>query len=346
MGPLRRLRSWRGPPLSLQILGLLLGGLVVAQVVTLFLTVLLPPAPPPQYGLGDIAAALKGDAAGRSALERRTQAAAPDVTGPGWLVSERSRDDLAALLGAAPEDVRLSFYTPLPFAGVTAPPRRPDPIAEGAGPIGLSPQLVPASILIFAQAGPGGGLPGGGVPGGIPGGGFPRGGFPGGGFPGGMPGGSFPGGGFPGGSGGGFPGSGRPQGLPNGGGFPGAQQGSPQPQIGREAALPPVAAPEIARQPMPVPMPQPRIATPDLIRTLPPIEPRQTAPEVATPRATPTPPAPAPTPQPPAATAAPVAPPPATAAPDVAAATPTTPAPPPQAEAPAAVSPQFAERPT
>ena len=37
-----------GPPLALQILGLLLGGLVVAQLVTLFLTMILPPDPQPQ----------------------------------------------------------------------------------------------------------------------------------------------------------------------------------------------------------------------------------------------------------------------------------------------------------
>ncbi len=53
----RRL-SWSGPPLALQIVALLIGGLVVAQLVTLFLTMLMPPAPVPQYGLDDIAAAL------------------------------------------------------------------------------------------------------------------------------------------------------------------------------------------------------------------------------------------------------------------------------------------------
>ena len=47
-----------GPPLALQIVGLLLGGLIIAQLVTLFLTMLLPPEPQPQYRLDEIAAAL------------------------------------------------------------------------------------------------------------------------------------------------------------------------------------------------------------------------------------------------------------------------------------------------
>src|SRR5437868_4911116 len=42
-----RLQLWRGPPLVLQIMALLLGGLVIAQLVTLFLTLVLPPAPQP-----------------------------------------------------------------------------------------------------------------------------------------------------------------------------------------------------------------------------------------------------------------------------------------------------------
>ena len=45
----------------MQIMALLVGGLVVAQLVTLMLTLLLPPAPTPQYGLDDIAAALVND---------------------------------------------------------------------------------------------------------------------------------------------------------------------------------------------------------------------------------------------------------------------------------------------
>jgi hypothetical protein len=45
----RLVKRWGGPPLALQILALLIGGLVVAQLVTLVLSLLLPPPQPPQY---------------------------------------------------------------------------------------------------------------------------------------------------------------------------------------------------------------------------------------------------------------------------------------------------------
>lgn len=113
--------SWRGPPLALQIVALLLGGLIVAQLVTLLLTLLLPPTPVPQYELGDIAAALsdrRGEA--HRGLERIIQSGPPDISGSGWLTSERSRHQLARLIGVDERRVALAFYTPLPFAGTTA----------------------------------------------------------------------------------------------------------------------------------------------------------------------------------------------------------------------------------
>ncbi|MHA3793016.1 ATP-binding protein [Sphingomonas sp. YL-JM2C] len=113
------LRPVRGPTLVVQIVMLLLGGLVVAQVVTLLLTLLLPPAPTPQYHLDAVAAVLKGRRADGN-LRRIVQSGPPDLGGRGWLTSERSRRDLAQLLDADPADVRLSFYTPLPFAGTVA----------------------------------------------------------------------------------------------------------------------------------------------------------------------------------------------------------------------------------
>ncbi|MDB5685556.1 MAG: sensor histidine kinase, partial [Rhizorhabdus sp.] len=66
-------RRWRGPPLVLQILGLLLTGLVVAQGVTLLLTLILPPEPSPQHSIAAVAAALQGVPTGENrpdALER------------------------------------------------------------------------------------------------------------------------------------------------------------------------------------------------------------------------------------------------------------------------------------
>ena len=117
---LRPISAWRGPPLALQIMALLLGVLVVAQLATLFLTLLLPPAPKAQYGLDDVAAMLAGgdpQTEGARALLRTIQAGPPDITGPGWLNSEKSRVELAGLVGTTADRVVLAFYTPLPFAG-------------------------------------------------------------------------------------------------------------------------------------------------------------------------------------------------------------------------------------
>ncbi len=127
-------RRWSSPPLALQITGLLLGGLVIAQLVTLVLTLLLPPEPAKQYDLGDIAGALAGRDVGPKAakiLQRVTQPGPPRLTGPGWLTSEKSRHELALLLGRPDDAVQLWFYTPLPFAG-TARPLPRDAAAEPA----------------------------------------------------------------------------------------------------------------------------------------------------------------------------------------------------------------------
>ncbi|WP_157218149.1 ATP-binding protein [Flavisphingomonas formosensis] len=117
---------WRGPPLMFQILALLLGGLVIAQLVTLLLTLLLPPSPSPQHSLASIAAALRGEQGRESrpdGLERAVQPGPPDLGGTGWIVSERAKVKLADLLETAPDDIRLAFYTPLPFAGTAAAPK-------------------------------------------------------------------------------------------------------------------------------------------------------------------------------------------------------------------------------
>jgi len=198
-----RTRAWGGPPLALQILGLLIGALVVAQLVTLFLTLLLPPAPPARYELDDIARGLRGQVVG-AALERSLQAGPPDISGRGWLVSERSRRELAKLIGAREQDVTLAFYTQLPFGGATIPATaapvpgapadarpttaiahpHPAPVATPRPVLGLV-ALVPVSPAAngFGQSATGGGSQGGGSQGG---------GFPGGRFPGGMTGAGFP----------------------------------------------------------------------------------------------------------------------------------------------------------
>jgi len=151
MDRLRRF-SWRGPPLALQIVGLLLAVLFVAQLVTLLLTLLLPPAPKAQYGLNDIAAALTDDA-GIDRLQRTVQSGPPDIAGPGWLVSERSRADLARLMGVPVTRVSLAFYTPLPFAGTTAVRNVANVAMVDDGPVfGVGhPKSGPKSGLVLAQ---------------------------------------------------------------------------------------------------------------------------------------------------------------------------------------------------
>lgn len=179
MNPFARRQTLAEPPIVLQILVLLLGGLVVAQLVTLLLTLVLPPAPPVQRSLGDIVAALRGEP-DRVRLARIVQAGPPGVAGPGWFTSGASRHTLAGLLGARDEDVRLAFYAPLPFAGITAPPAPPplplhqigaaslpgpvDPSAWSPAPEALHgnlARLLPASLILFDPAGGGGGGGGG-----------------------------------------------------------------------------------------------------------------------------------------------------------------------------------------
>jgi signal transduction histidine kinase len=152
---LRRLAQWRGPPLVLRILALLLGGLVVAQLVTLLLTILLPPAPLPRHRLDAVAAALRGAPipAGRpDHLEQRIQSGPPDLAGGGWLVFEPARRDLAGLLHVAPDAVRLAFFTPLPFAGTLGKSLPP-----------LAPTQAGYAMLVQNRP-PGGGIPRGGFP--------------------------------------------------------------------------------------------------------------------------------------------------------------------------------------
>jgi two-component system OmpR family sensor kinase len=112
------------PPIAVQIVALLLSGIVVAQVVTLVLTLLMPPAPPPQHSLADIAAGLRGSAIitqGAKPLLRAADDQPPSLQSPGWFVPETAHADLARMMNADPDDVRLLFYAPLPFAG---PPTR------------------------------------------------------------------------------------------------------------------------------------------------------------------------------------------------------------------------------
>jgi two-component system OmpR family sensor kinase len=123
--PQTAVRRLPGAPIWLQVIALVVGSLVAAQVVTLALTLLLPPAPPQQHSLAEIAASLRGAAAegGRDRPLIRTLAhAPPSLESPGWVVSSRTTHELARLLNAPESDVRILFYAPPPLAGTAGPP--------------------------------------------------------------------------------------------------------------------------------------------------------------------------------------------------------------------------------
>jgi signal transduction histidine kinase len=165
--------------------------LVAAQLVTLALTLLLPPHPPRQWNIDSVATALSGHGLDGD-LEQARLDGPPDVAGTGWLISQTAREALARQLGKPVDDVVLAFYTQLPVGGVAIPVGQRVPFTARE-----DFSLVPRAQAQGMAGGPGGGFPAGPPPGA----GFPGGGFPGGGFPGGMPrGGNLPGGG-PGGSG-------------------------------------------------------------------------------------------------------------------------------------------------
>jgi signal transduction histidine kinase len=180
----------------------MLGGLIIAQLVTLFLTMILPPEPQPQYGLDEIAATLSGSGAGSPVkshatrpLQRIVQSGPPGFSGPGWLTSDRTRRDLARLLGRDEADVQIYFYTPLPFAGTI--PRRGHEVRIEPERLQGSERPKPERHASYEEHHP---LPrdfyGSACQVVMPTAGDAR--FPGGGFPGGFPGGGFPGAAVPG----------------------------------------------------------------------------------------------------------------------------------------------------
>ncbi|MBS0481993.1 MAG: HAMP domain-containing protein [Proteobacteria bacterium] len=238
-------------PLGLQLLGLLIAALAVAQLVTLALTVLIPPAPQQRWHLAAVAQALSGGALSED-LERRTLAGPPDLSEPGWLVSESSRQALAKAVNHPQEDVVLAFYTQLPVGGTAVPIER----HGGAKAISFSVPLVAAAQ---AQA-----MPGGPPPGGMPGRAMPGGGFPGGAPPGIRPQGAPPPGASP--PGGAPPAGGR---TPHGQSTPTGPAPGSAPSAG-QAAAPPAAPPPVVAGPTAIPAPIPRIpAEPQPAITLP-----------------------------------------------------------------------------
>ena len=145
-------KRWPSPPIAVQVMALLLAGLVVAQTVTLGLTLLLPPAPAMHHDLADIAAGLRGampDDNGDRPLVRTVETQPPSLQSPGWVASEPASADLARLLNAPREDVRLLFYAPPPFAGAES--RRP-----GHPPLALMLLTTYAEAQTMPGPGPGG----------------------------------------------------------------------------------------------------------------------------------------------------------------------------------------------
>ncbi len=211
-----------GLPLALQMIVILVCALVAAQLVTLLLTMLLPPRPTARWDMNEVVTAL-GRGQVPSTLERKSMAGPPDIRGQGWLVSESSREALAQRLQLKRNDVILAFYTQLPVGGVAVPTNTHSPLAvmEESHFPNVSSLLIDSAQ---AQSIPGGPPPGGASgPAGMPAGGFPGGmppgamrpggpmgpspaGMPGGGLPsaqrpgGGLAGGTMPGGAVPGGA--------------------------------------------------------------------------------------------------------------------------------------------------
>lgn len=221
----------KGLPLALQMIAIPVCALIAAQLVTLALTVLLPPRPAARWNIDDVAAAL-GAGTVPDALERRDMQGPPDISGQGWLVSESSREALATRLGQTSDNVVLAFYTQLPVGGVAVPTNTRSPLAE------MEQENTPGLSSLLIESARAQSIPGGPPPGGGPGpAGLPPGGFPGGMPPGGsgprvptMPGGQMPGAPR---TPGAMPGRQMPGGQAPGAQAPGGQLPGGQPPAGR-----------------------------------------------------------------------------------------------------------------
>lgn len=123
-------RRFKSPPLAVQIFGMLLTAVLVAQGLILAIVMLVPPPPPDVYTLEEVAAAIRGEsvqpARGRTLVRSRTDAKPEGGAPP----SERRLTALAEILGASPADLHLSEAyrerwrrrpSPQPLATLAAP---------------------------------------------------------------------------------------------------------------------------------------------------------------------------------------------------------------------------------
>ena len=144
-------------PISLQIVGLLLAGLVVAQAISFGLVFLLPPPRPPIYRVGDVAAAMHGGALktrfGRPMVRTSMHVLPPDLAAPHH-DHERTLAILAHTLAAPEARVRLIEQNASPIwrlqrafrrSGPPGPPRdfgdRAPELASSDGPEPLNRYL-------------------------------------------------------------------------------------------------------------------------------------------------------------------------------------------------------------
>jgi signal transduction histidine kinase len=140
-----------GPPLGWQLVAMLVCTLVAAQLVTLALTLLLPPHPPRQWNLDSVATALAGRGLDPD-LEQARLDGPPDVEGTGWLISQTAREALARQLGKPVDDIVLAFYTQLPVGGVAIPARQRVPLRRA--PPASRPSPCPAPMRKACPAAP------------------------------------------------------------------------------------------------------------------------------------------------------------------------------------------------
>ncbi|HEY0436148.1 MAG TPA: HAMP domain-containing protein, partial [Phenylobacterium sp.] len=137
-------------PISLQIVGLLLAGLVVAQAISFGLVFLLPPPRPPIYRVGDLAAAMHGGPLrtrfGRPMVRASLHALPPDLAVPRH-DHERTLATLARTLAAPESRVRLIEQSASPIWRLQRAFRRSGPPGGGdRGPEAADPLSPPADV--------------------------------------------------------------------------------------------------------------------------------------------------------------------------------------------------------
>jgi two-component system OmpR family sensor kinase len=131
-------------PISLQLVGLLLVSLLVAQAISFGIILFMPPPPPPAYRVAEVAAAMRGGPLktrfGHPLVRSAAKVLPPELVSP-HREHERTLAALARTLGEPEEKVRLEEQNASPLwrlrRMVTGepPPRRPD----RGGPMGASP---------------------------------------------------------------------------------------------------------------------------------------------------------------------------------------------------------------